>query len=808
MTDRTSVNSNIQDYISRSWPIIPLCPPDHQHVSDKHKDQCRSPGKRPLLREWQHISVPDWASINHWFKKYPTANIGLVLGSPSGIVAIDVDGDKGTELLQQMSGGDLPDTVSFSTPNGLRYLYRAPAGITLKKHKRSDPSLPHNECALMGEGNLTVLPPSIHHSGKTYEWIKHPKDVEIAEAPSWMVSLMTPSLSAAHSMQNRTSLVLPKASVDPDLLLADFAAKCSQFSADWIQQQGSGIAEDAWFDWIRTLTNAGAPDAALAFSQASPKHNQASETRIHNLVQEGSKSMTRCSTFGCSEQQISQCFHKINRDEQGRVKNSPGGLVRGLLNPTEARKPNLQTIGFYIDPKKGTPKGLNSNAFVRYVVKDRLTIKFCAPERFYSFAKGIWKYMDENELARLLREILHEFVPDFWTTRLESEYLAAIAREAPRVEKMDAERNYLNLENGMLNLSTLELEPHRPEALSTVRVPIWYDMNAECPEFLEFLSVIFDGDEELIDLVAEIFGYCLTTETRAHKAFIFYGKGSNGKSVLIEMLKCLIGKANISSLTLGELDKPFSRYGLVDKLLNVATENEVSSSALDTTYFKAIVSGEEIQVEKKHEQGFSYAPYCKLVFALNNLPYSKDKSFGFRRRLIIVPFNKTFEEGKADVFLQDKLKKELPGILNFALKGLVRLRKNRYKFSSSKAVDEALQAYTDTLNPVQRFVREKLSAADSSCRIRYNKIMSAFDDWADKNGHQNNYSQAKLSDLIKDCLKAQGITFETFKSGGLRGLQGISLVSDEQEERYGFTTKGIAYSAQERKELLDIDEMD
>jgi len=794
-----------EEYIASGWPVIPLCHPDHQLVSDVHLSTCRNPGKKPLIKGWRQAAVPTQTDVDGWLHKWQTVNIGLPLGSPSGIVAIDVDGEKGTEFLRQMSGGDLPETASFSTPNGERYLYRAPAGITLTKYMQSDPALQHNECALLGEGSQTVLPPSIHRSGKAYEWINHPKDVEIAEAPGWMVRLMTQNRSAAPSIRNPTDQDKPKASVDPKRLLANFATKCAQFSADWSQQQGSGISEEAWYEWIKTLTNAGTPEAALAFSKASSKHNQASEARLHHLVQEGRRSMTHCTTFGCSEKQIAQCFQKINRDEQGRIKNSPGAFVRGLLNPTAAGKPDLQEVGFYIDRKTGKVEGLNSNAFVRYVVKNRLTVTFCAPGRFYSYAKGLWKYVDENRLARLLRKILHEFVPDFWTTRLESEYLAAIAREAPRVEKMDAKRDFLNLKNGLLNLSTLRLEPHRPETLSTVRVPIRYDRRSKCPRFMAFLATIFEGDEELIAMVAEIFGYCLTTETRAHKAFLFYGKGSNGKSVLIEMLKCLLGKANISSVTLGELNKAFSRYELVDKLLNVATENELSEDALNTTYFKAIVSGEEIQVEKKHEQGFSYAPYCKLVFALNNLPYSKDKTLGFRRRLIVVPFNKTFEEGKADVFLQESLKEELPGILNFALAGLERLRKNRYVFSKAKAADRTLEEYTDKLNPVQRFVRERLCAADSSARIRYDSIMTAFADWAERNGHSNNYKQSTLSDLVKDGLKARGIPFEPFKSGGLRGLRGISFVKVEDSDET--PTGGTGGSSAEPHELVDIDEM-
>jgi hypothetical protein len=162
-------------YARMGLPVFPLCPHDHAGMSPHHLHHCKSPGKRPLISRWQHAVVPTAEIIEHWFRKWPHLNIGLALGRVSGIVAIDVDGEQGAEFLNQISGGDLPKTGLFSTPGGgLRYLFQIKKNLTYKKYVTADKHLVHNECALLGDGCQTVLPPSIHHTGGTYKWITLP----------------------------------------------------------------------------------------------------------------------------------------------------------------------------------------------------------------------------------------------------------------------------------------------------------------------------------------------------------------------------------------------------------------------------------------------------------------------------------------------------------------------------------------------------------------------------------------------------------------------------------------------------------
>jgi putative DNA primase/helicase len=101
----------------------------------------------------------------------------------------------------------------------------------------------------------------------------------------------------------------------------------------------------------------------------------------------------------------------------------------------------------------------------------------------------------------------------------------------------------------ILDLRNFELKKHSYKFYSGVQVPITYDPEATYPNFEAFLNDIFDQDQERIDLIAEIFGYCLTTSTKAEQIFLFYGKGSNGKSMLIHVLKSLGGGRNTSDVS-------------------------------------------------------------------------------------------------------------------------------------------------------------------------------------------------------------------------------------------------------------------
>jgi putative DNA primase/helicase len=346
----------------------------------------------------------------------------------------------------------------------------------------------------------------------------------------------------------------------------------------------------------------------------------------------------------------------------------------------------------------------------------------------------------------MLRSFFDKFEPNVWRSKIQGEYMSTLAYECQDVDDLKSAENYINVKNGLLDLDSEEMTilPHDKNVFCTTQIPTKYKSKAQCPNFENALNTIFKNDKQLKALVQEIMGYCLSNSVKAHKMFIFVGDGSNGKSVLCEIMTALAGGIeNVSNVALKDFSHKFALSQIADKTLNISTENEMDSN-LDTQLLKAIASGEPIQMEEKFQSPFSYRPYAKLVFAMNNLPYVKDKSYGFERRLVVIPFDivfvenpKTENEAKRNPDLLDALNKELEGILAFAIRGLKRLKKHNFVFTSSKASERALEAYKETIDPMLAFVRNFVSEDGEAEPVNMTILREYFKTWCNREGHTN-----------------------------------------------------------------------
>jgi hypothetical protein len=152
-------------------------------------------GKVPCIRGWVKKEPTTIEELEEWQREWEYCNIGLVLGGFSGWVAIDVDGEGGRKILKELSGGDIPDTVTYKTPGGgKRYLYKVKdehIGKKFKKYVKTGEG-EHCECALLGDGQQTVLPYSIHPNGGEYRFYKGKNfdTIKVAFTPEWMEDLM------------------------------------------------------------------------------------------------------------------------------------------------------------------------------------------------------------------------------------------------------------------------------------------------------------------------------------------------------------------------------------------------------------------------------------------------------------------------------------------------------------------------------------------------------------------------------------------------------------------------------------------
>lgn len=165
------------DYAARGWRVVPIIP------GRKH----------PGLDAWQEAATTDPDIIRQWWQRWPTHGVGIATGAGSGIFVLDVDngpGKDGDESLADLQAtyGPLPETVEVITGSGGRHLYyRVPEGVDIRNDQAARLGVGLD---IRGDGGQVVAPPTIHPSGRRYEWeASNPDDV--ADAPGWLIDLLT-----------------------------------------------------------------------------------------------------------------------------------------------------------------------------------------------------------------------------------------------------------------------------------------------------------------------------------------------------------------------------------------------------------------------------------------------------------------------------------------------------------------------------------------------------------------------------------------------------------------------------------------
>ena len=313
----------------------------------------------------------------------------------------------------------------------------------------------------------------------------------------------------------------------------------------------------------------------------------------------------------------------------------------------------------------------------------------------------------------------------------------------------DTEVTYINMLTNVLAVyknGKIETLPHDEKYNFTYQLPYDYNPDAKSPVFDKFLKTSL-GDEDLIKVVGEYLGYILNTNAKNHeKAFFAYGDGSNGKSTLMNIIKALFGKENISVVELTEMGDTQKRALMDGKLLNISSD--AKKSGLDTSAFKKIVSGEPVLGKYLFKDIYTIEQLPKLFVAMNKLPFHNgDNSFGFFRRLLLIPFKLTIKEEDKDYELESKvINNELPAILNFAIEGIKRLTEQG-SFTEAASMKEAMNNYKESSNHVSTFLEdEQYESVDPSTKKGTSLIdlYGDFKSWCLAHGH-NSYSSSYLS---------------------------------------------------------------
>jgi len=371
---------------------------------------------------------------------------------------------------------------------------------------------------------------------------------------------------------------------------------------------------------------------------------------------------------------------------------------------------------------------------------------------FYQYRKhGVWKFLPYAELWRECRKELGKNAKPNWIRDAITLLEAQTYKGAP--DEIAADPMWLNITNTMLHLPTKKTAPHSPDFNSRVQLNVKYDEKAACGLWIETLAGIFADDLEKADVLQQFCGYCLYPKIIFPAALFQIGQGRNGKALVEKVLCAVLGKDNVSHISMKRMEKDFGPIELKDKLLNSCGETEAKQ--LDVTNFKAICAGDEIQAEVKYKSDIKFIPIAKHMISMNSFPGVKEKTDAFFRRIIVMEYKQSFEGKEDDKRRADKIiETELNGVFKWAMEGLEQVLKND-EIQVPESVVMAKKRFRHKVNPVLVFVDELCKLSEDEAKVTEIKVLpamlyKAYTDWCEDGkvqglGKQNFYEQINLN---------------------------------------------------------------
>lgn len=406
--------------------------------------------------------------------------------------------------------------------------------------------------------------------------------------------------------------------------------------------------------------------------------------------------------------------------------------------------------------------------------------------------KGIMLYRYQDGVYRpdgydfLRRETFRTLGRDARKTRIE-EIVELVNEKAKQpYDRIDKHaRDLINVQNGMLDWRAGELRPHDPKYLSLIQIPVAWNRDARSEKLDEFLGTVLPKDA--LALAEEFAGLLLVPDTSFAKCLVLVGEGGNGKSTFLKLIEALIGKDNISFYSLHSIiEDRFTASGLLGKLANF--HDELEQRALDNTgAFKQIVAGDPIKAEEKNKAPFSFRPFCRLMFATNQMPRATDRSQAYFDRLLFLEFKNRIRDTKAEVRdYAEVLVKDpavLPALLVRAVEGLRRLdARGRFILPASSVT--AIEDYRRDCNSAYDFLREACRFDDPNGWLPKNLLYERYRLWSEEEGRKP-MSAREFARTVQTMPNVRSIRHGSGRGwGGIFWVDGIPprVAADEAEE--------------------------
>ncbi|MBF0232494.1 MAG: bifunctional DNA primase/polymerase, partial [Desulfamplus sp.] len=731
------------EYIEYGLSVIPIDPKS----------------KRPLIqwKEFQSRIASD-AEVEAWWSKWPDANLGIVTGAVSGVIAIDADGPEG---LRYMETECQQTPIHSITGKGRHALLKHP-GFNVQNATRVLP-----EIDIRGDGGYIVAPPSIHHeTGKQYQWEFNGLGLdELDELPAYEpiqpvngsskpkdgidlsgIDVNTDTRDGVGEGHRNDSLAklagrwIGKGLPFKDVLIAargwnqsntppmpdDEVKRTVQsiWSAEQRKQSASkAAADDLWTAedadcHIRNISKSLNGDVStlevipvvediLLYQDFSPLETDLIRSSLKNHLKISKK----------TTDEILSVFSPFETNATGDTDNEGGGG----LDPDEATHIEMvDDIFFDMAGRYQRIVGAEGALWLYGPKTDGLYIKHDLTRhetdiarRFPAF-KNCKRGSDYRAMSRLQ-----------YYARLEEQFFSSASYGLPGKSKF-----YRIGEDSITPVSySLELKQRWKLSVD----PAWQYDPASAPMLNRFLSDSLDAKQQMV--LQECFGALLTgTMKNLQKAVLLKGSGENGKSVVLDLLSNIINPELRCAIGPEKMDEDYFKALLAGKIVNIVGEVE-KSKPIRADFKDIIACDTPLTARVIYREPISFLPQCGHIFSTNEFPMTKDHSDGFYRRWAVILFENKVDPKRKIPRLGEKIARhETPQVLAWAIEGALRLMKNRFVLTETPQHLEQMKQWKNAKDSVFSFLLDdEVLVMDDTAGIEKQALYKLYSHWCREN---------------------------------------------------------------------------
>lgn len=395
---------------------------------------------------------------------------------------------------------------------------------------------------------------------------------------------------------------------------------------------------------------------------------------------------------------------------------------------------------------------------------------------YYDRDAGYYQPLSGESGEICIRKIAPVDIRGILSTRIVSEIIKNLKSYSELVRQITPYDNmlddYINFKNGIMHVPTAKQLSHDPEYYFTNFIDVDYPFYDECygENFRRYVKMVSGGDITIEKLLQEVLGLMIG-EVRLKSAIFFYGKPNCGKTLLLNVMRKIIGDQFCSSISVHDLNDRYRAACLYGAKVNIC--GEVSEEKLkNLNEFKKATGNDKMLAEKKFDHPFEFVNKALMVFAGNNLPQIQalDVTNAYFNRIVIVPFMRSVPFEQQDQNLEQKLLQEKQYIVQYAVKGLQRLRKNNFQFTSCETANKIKADYISEQNSFQAFIEECCTFDCTEYTYSY-KLKDEYTKFC----AANDYQQLSHQHCHRMLKEAYGIQPKKNKAENRNGYQGIRI---------------------------------